>query len=102
MQAPTITIEGKKYKANKPKVKLWRQIVEFNKNFGQVEDFNSNIDSYDAMLELLANCFNVPEVTTESIENHVDLDQLLPMFQDVTTWVGGLLSESSAGLPGKN
>ena len=102
MESPSIRIEGKTYKAKPPKVKLWRKIVKFNKNFGQVDNLHENIEAYEAMLELLADCFNVEQVTPDAIEDNLDLGELMPTFQDVTTWVGEILQEASKGVPEKN
>ena len=102
METPTIIIEGKKYKAGKPKVKLWRRIVDFNKHFGSMDDFHVNLEGYEAMLGLLAECFGNPDITPEAVEENLEINELLPKFQEVTTWIGELISGQTQNIPGKN
>ncbi len=102
MVSPKIKIDGKTYSARPPRVKLWRMIVEFNKEFGAIDDFHANIDAYNSMLNLLAECYGIPAVTPDTIENNLELSELIPTFTEVTGWVGELVSGSTKALPGKN
>ena len=102
MDTPTIKIDGKVYKAKPPKVKLWRKIVGFNKQFGAVEDMHKNLEAYEAMLDLIAECFGNPEITTEAIEDNLELGELVPTLESVTGWVAELISKHSQELPEKN
>ncbi len=102
MEAPTIIIDGKKHRAIKPKVRLWRKIVEFNKLYSKLDDFHSNLDAYDAMLNLLRECFGNPDITSEAIEENLDLSELMPKFIEVTNWVAALLESNAQQIPGKN
>ncbi len=105
MSIPTIIVGEKKYKPKKPKVKLWRKIVEYNRKYGgeeEVADFHANIEIYEAILDLLAECFGNPEITPEIIEENVDLDELMPKFYEVTGWVAETLTQNAQQLPSKN
>jgi hypothetical protein len=85
MDAPTITLDGKKYTAGKPKVKLWREVVRFKEKFANVGMENET--AIDEMLRLMSVCFSNPEVTTEAIEEHLDLDQLSEVFGRIMLWI---------------
>ena len=102
MKAPTIKVGSKTYTAKEPKVKLWRKIVEFNKQFGSVENMHQDIESYEAMLSLIASCYGNPEITPEIIEDNIALSELMPKLEEVTNWVAQLLANHSEGIPGKN
>lgn len=102
METPEIKLGSKSYKARTPRVKLWRKIVHFNKHYGKLDDFHLNIEAYEAMLDLIAECFNHPEVTPEAIEDHLEINQIVPTFVKVTEWVGSLISAAGSGLPEKN
>jgi hypothetical protein len=102
MEAPTIKVGDKVYKAKEPKVRLWRKIVAFNKQFGKVDDMHENLEAYEAMIDLIADCYGNPEITPEVVEDNIALSELMPTLEKVTGWVAHLLANLGEGVPGKN
>lgn len=98
MPVPQIELNGKTYTANKPKVRLWRKLIKFNSTFAK-ENLMENEEAYNEMLSLMAECFNHPDVTPEAIEDGLDIDQLMPKFTEISTWVGQLVSGKVQQLP---
>lgn len=83
----TITLDGKTYTAPKPKVKLWRQVTKF-----QEEITSKDTDEFlDGILGLIIDVFNNPEITPEVVEEHMELSELLPLFNSMVEWVNGVV-----------
>lgn len=104
-EPPTITVDGKTIKAKNPKTKLWRKIVEFNKKYKDkdAEDFNRDLEQYEDMLQLMADCFSDDRVTPEMVEDAIDLDDFLPAFYKYTGWVAWVITAKlKSGNTGKN
>ena len=95
---PKITLDGKEYIARPPKAKLWREIIKFNKTFSKTNIAESD-EAFDAMLKMIVDGFGQDEITAERIENEVLLSDIMPLFQDVTTWVGYMVQGKAAEMP---
>jgi len=102
MQAPTIKVDGKSFTARKPKAKIWRKVVAFNRGYSQVDDLHSNEEAYEAMITLIADCFNSDAITPEVVEDNLDIDEMIPKLAEVTAWVAHLVAGKSAQVPSKN
>jgi len=98
IKAPKINLNGREYTANKPKVGIWRKIIKFNNNIGD-KNIATDEEAYNELLSLLVEGFNNPEVTAESIEAGLDIDRLMPAFQDMSRWIGNLVADKAAQLP---
>lgn len=97
-QTPKITLNGKEYRANKPTVGLWRKIIKFNNDFS-AKNIAVDEEAYDQMLALLAEGFNNPDVNPDSIEKGLPIDELMPKFLEVTSWIGALVNGKGTELP---
>ncbi|MTI82583.1 MAG: hypothetical protein FH756_01530 [Firmicutes bacterium] len=98
MPVPTITLGDQTYTANKPKAGLWRKLIRFNQQFAK-KDLSQDEEAYNEMLELMAGCFNNPDVTPQAIEDGLDLDQLLPKFTEISQWVSTLVQGKAEQFP---
>ena len=76
-----ITIDGKKHKKNKPRLKDYVAMVDYNeKYYGK-----SFINTKDAVLEaveLIESWFN-NEITANEIEDNCDLDEIMSVFRQI-------------------
>ena len=95
---PKITLNDKTYTATKPKAKLWREIIKFNKTF-EGKDLSKDESALDQMFDLISQSFGNPDITPETIENELDLDELMPKFTEICEWVAKLVAGKSAELP---
>ena len=76
MDAPQLKINGKIIQPAPPKMKVWREFLAFfDKDKGKmtVEDFLS------AHIALIVLAFNQPEVTAESLEENLEIADVVPM-----------------------
>jgi hypothetical protein len=95
MNAPTITLNGKTYTAPSPKVKMWRQFVKFQ----EVRDKMDTQQALDEMLRLIAEAFNHPDVTPQAIEENLGLEDFLPIFNEISSWIGQIVTMKINQLP---
>jgi len=95
---PKITLDGKTYTAAKPKAKLWREMIKFNHAFAG-KDLSKDDQALDQIFTLIAGAIGNPEVTPETIENGLDLDELMPKFAEICEWVARVVGGKSAELP---
>jgi len=102
METPKLNIDGKSVSAKKPTLGVWRKIVVFNTNYESIQDLHKNMEAYEAMLDLLVDCYNRPEVTPESLEKNIPLDEFMEKFYQATGWVGTLIAGKMANIPEKN
>lgn len=90
-----IILNGKTYTAPNPKVKLWREITKF-KEVNEGKDVNEVLDD---ILTLISGAFKNPEVTPESIEENMDLEDILPTWLQVVDWVNQKINSKMTQLP---
>lgn len=94
---PTITLKGKTYTAPKPKVKLWREVTKFKDKFsGKAQD---DQEALSEMERLIAAAFNQLDVSVETIEEELDLDEFVPLFYQIAGWVAEVVSQKMKELP---
>ncbi len=91
----TITLDGKKYTPGKPKAKFWRELSEFDDAKHEIK-YNNYIDAH---AEMIAKAFANPEVTAEKILENYDIDEIIPLYRDISSWFYGLIYAKMAKLP---
>lgn len=94
---PEITIDGKKYVMPKPKVKLWRHMIKFSD--AQAKGELSGEPMLDEMLNLIAMAFRNPAVTSESVEENMDMEDLPSFFNYIKSRVTGAANAKAAQIP---
>lgn len=97
MENPKITLKGKTYTAPSPKVKLWREVTKFKDKFGDKEQGDE--EALSEMERLIAAAFNHPEISAEIIEEELDLDEFVPLFYQIASWVAEAVSRKMTELP---
>lgn len=83
----TIKIENKTYHPGKQKAKFWRELAEFDDNKKDIP-YNDFVDAHAIMI---AKAFANPEVTAEKILDNYDIDEIVPLFHEVSNWFFGQL-----------
>lgn len=94
---PTITLKGKTYTAPEPKVKLWREVTKFKDKFNDTAQGDQ--EALSEMERLIAAAFNHPEISVETIEEELDLDEFVPLFYQIAGWVAEVVSRKMKELP---
>jgi hypothetical protein len=92
--APTIILNGKKYTAKSPKMKLIKQCMHLQ----GMEGFETEA-GYDEMINIIVSAFNHPEVTAEAVNDGMDLADLMPTINSIMLWVGELMDQKTAQFP---
>lgn len=99
MTIPTIVLNDVTYKPKgKPKAKLWREINEFVSSMGDNIDIADG-KVLDKLYKLIADAFANPEVTPQTIEDGLDIDEVMPKFIEVSQYVSSLVSAKVNQLP---
>lgn len=89
-----LEIDGKtkEFKQKSIKVRTMREMMKFQARMEQVEsgeDKMSPLEQIDAMVMLVADAFDNPEVTFDSIIDGVDADKLEEVLSGVFEAIGG-------------
>jgi hypothetical protein len=93
IKIPTITINEKEYKAQKPKARIWENFCKFDeakKNL-PAEEFLS------AHAELIAQVFD--GITKDDILDELYLDDILFIYSEIFVWITSLLTAKLAEIP---
>ena len=83
----------------KPKAYVWRKIMEFDeKRFSDasIDDACEYIDSYAT---IIADVFSDSKVTKDSILENIDLDDILPLYNDCYRYVASLITAKMKQIP---
>ena len=96
MNTPQLKINGKIIQPAHPKMKVWREFLAFfDKDKGKmtVEDFLS------AHVALIVLAFNQPEVTTESVEDNLEIAEVVPLARELFQWLQAQTFAKLVNLP---
>ena len=85
MKIPVIKIDGAELEMRTPKARLWRELIKFEQERRnlKVEDF------CDEHVKMIAAAFGV---TVEEVLDNLDVDEILPTYMNVLTFVMELLT----------
>ena len=84
MDTPQIKINGKIIQPVPPKMKVWREFLAFfdkDKGSMTVEEF---LNEHIALIVL---GFGQPEVTAESLEENLEVADVVPLARDIFQWL---------------
>ena len=95
--APAININDKKIVMQKPKIKLWRKMIQFTEK-QQNGELNGEA-AFDEMLDVVVVAFNHPDVTRETVEENTDFDELTAIFTHIAKQVSSLAATKAAQFP---
>ena len=96
MDTPKLHIAGREITPNPPKMKVWRTFLAFfdaDKQDMNLEDF------LDAHVRLIVLCFGREEVTQESVEENVDVADIVPLTRSIFRWIQSLTFSKLVNLP---
>ena len=96
MDTPILHIAGKEIVPNPPKMKVWREFLAFfdaDKKDMNLEDF------LDAHVRLIVLGFGREEVTKESVEEYVDVADIVPLTRALFRWIQSLTFSKLVNLP---
>ena len=96
MEKPTLWIAGREITPHPPKMKVWREFLAFfdaDKEGLSIEDF------LDEHVRLIILGFGREEVTKESVEENVDVADIVPLTRALFRWVQSLTFSKLVNLP---
>ena len=96
MDTPKLHIAGREITPNPPKMKVWRTFLAFfdaDKQDMNLEDF------LDAHVRLIILGFGREEVTKESVEENVDVADIVPLTRALFRWIQSLTFSKLVNLP---
>ena len=96
MDTPKLHIAGREITPHPPKMKVWREFLAFfdaDKQDMNLEDF------LDAHVRLIVLGFGREEVTRESVEENVDVADIVPLTRALFRWVQSLTFSKLVNLP---
>ena len=96
METPMLHIAGREITPNPPKMKVWREFLAF---FG-AEKQNVDLEAFlDAHVRLIVLGFGRDEVTRESVEENVDVADIVPLTRALFRWIQSLTFSKLVNLP---
>ena len=96
METPMLHIAGREITPHPPKMKVWREFLAFfdaDKQDMNLEDF------LDAHVRLIVLGFGREEVTQESVEENVDVADIVPLTRALFRWIQSLTFSKLVNLP---
>ena len=96
MEKPTLWIAGREITPNPPKMKVWREFLAFFDAEKQDMDLESFLDAH---VRLIVLGFGREEVTKESVEENVDVADIVPLTRSLFRWIQSLTFSKLVNLP---
>ena len=96
MDTPKLHIAGREIMPHPPKMKVWREFLAFfdaDKQDMNLEDF------LDEHVRLIVLGFGMDEVTRESVEENVDVADIVPLTRALFRWIQSLTFSKLVNLP---
>ena len=96
METPILHIAGREITPNSPKMKVWREFLAF---FDADKEGLSLEDFLDEHVRLIILGFGREEVTRESVEENVDVADIVPLTRSLFRWIQSLTFSKLVNLP---
>ena len=96
METPTLHIAGREITPKPPKMKIWREFLAF---FDADKEGLSLEDFLDEHVRLIVLGFGRDEVTRESVEENVDVADIVPLTRSLFRWIQSLTFSKLVNLP---
>ena len=93
---PLLRIAGREITPTPPKMKVWREFLAF---FDADKEGLSLEDFLDAHVRLIVLGFGREEVTKESVEENVDVADIVPLTRALFRWIQSLTFSKLVNLP---
>ena len=96
MDTPKLHIAGREITPNPPKMKVWRTFLAF---FDADKEGLSLEDFLDEHVRLIVLGFGREEVTRGSVEENVDVADIVPLTRALFRWIQSLTFSKLVNLP---
>ena len=96
MEKPTLWIAGREITPKPPKMKVWREFLAF---FDADKEGLSLEDFLNEHVRLIILGFGREEVTKESVEENVDVADIVPLTRALFRWIQSLTFSKLVNLP---
>lgn len=96
METPILHIVGREITPHPPKMKVWREFLAF---FDADKEGLSLEDFLDEHVRLIILGFGREEVTRESVEENVDVADIVPLTRYLFRWIQSLTFSKLVNLP---
>ena len=96
METPTLYIAGREITPSSPKMKVWREFLAFFDAEKQDMDLEDFLDEH---VRLIVLGFGREEVTKESVEENVDVADIVPLTRALFRWIQSLTCSTLVNLP---
>ena len=96
MEKPTLWIAGREITPHPPKMKVWREFLAFFDAEKQDMDLEAFLDEH---VRLIVLSFGRDEVTRESVEENVDVADIVPLTRTLFRWIQSLTFSKLVNLP---
>lgn len=96
METPTLHIAGREIMPHPPKMKVWREFLAFFDAEKQDMDLEAFLDAH---VRLIVLGFGRDEVTRESVEENVDVADIVPLTRALFRWIQSLTFSKLVNLP---
>ena len=96
MDTPKLHIAGREIMPKPPKMKVWREFLAF---FDADKEGLSLEDFLDEHVRLIVLGFDREEVTKESVEENVDVADIVPLTRALFRWIQSLTFSKLVNLP---
>ena len=96
METPMLHIAGREITPNPPKMKVWREFLAFFDAEKQDMDLEDFLDEH---VRLIVLGFGREEVTKESVEEYVDVADIVPLTRALFRWIQSLTFSKLVNLP---
>ena len=96
MEKPTLWIAGREIVPHPPKMKVWRAFLYFF----DADKQDMNLEAFlDEHVRLIVLGFGREEVTKESVEENVDVADIVPLTRALFRWIQSLTFSKLVNLP---
>ena len=96
METPILHIAGREITPHPPKMKVWREFLAFF----DADKQDMNLEEFlDAHVRLIVLGFGREEVTKESVEENIDVADIVPLTRALFRWVQSLTFSKLVNLP---
>ena len=96
METPILHIAGREITPNPPKMKVWRTFLAFFDAEKQDMDLETFLNEH---VRLIILGFGREEVTKESVEENVDVADIVPLTRALFRWIQSLTFSKLVKLP---
>ena len=94
MDIPVLKLNGKEYKAPRPTMGVWRQVIAYDD--AKKEKLVDMIDGHIGILALIYG------IDADEVRDNIDIADVIPSYLTAVRWVIDLTYEKMKKMPSKN